>query len=385
MPKRMRSHFDDEIYLYGDTYYYRGNPPGLNRRVEHSLGLKNGTTQKEVIRAKKELLDALSRGGTSGGKRNFASIASLYVDDRELETKNVKNKRRLSEKTFKETKMVMSMHLIPFFGSKKVEQIDQSTFDDYCRYKSRKNLNLVNHRKVLSHFLKWCIRKNYLKYRLELEIPSYAQKDRRERVVLNDDEVRRLISHADGKILLYVSMYLFMGMRNMEICKLRWSEVNFDEKSIFVNPMNNRTRKMRAIPINPYVFKLLKDRKQSSQSDWVFPSAISNGKKPYMDPAGGIRKPWLSLLKSANLSKHLTPHDLRATFETYMHTNPEFTDTQREKMAGAKIDVQKDTYVKMQVEQLRGLENSVNITGLNAIFKGKSGGKSGGRELKKKA
>lgn len=385
MSKREVSHFDDEIVFYGDNAYLRASPEGLNRRVEISLGIKKTATQKDILRRKREVLDSIIRLGGTGGKNTFELVAPLYIKEREKEALNPKH---LSARTLKETQGLMYNHLIPFFGKKRIEKIDQALFDDYCFCKKEKDINLVNHRKVLSHFLKWCVRKNYLRYKSELLIPKGASKPRREREVLTDEEVKRFFENADGKILLYISFYILMGMRNMEICKLRWDEIDFEKKSLFVNPLNNRRRKMRVIPINSFVLKLLKSKRNEAMGDWVFPSARKNGKKPHLDPAGGIRKQWLKLLRAASITKHITPHDMRSTFETFMHTNPNFTDTQREKMAGAKIDVQKDIYVKMQAEQLRGLENSVQIEGLSAILKDKAktaaGGNAGGKQVKKK-
>ncbi len=384
--KRQSVHFDDEIVLWGDTYYYRGTPFGIKKRVERSLNIKKGAAQRDVLKAKKELIDSLEKVGSAGGKNSFSLIAEKYKDVRRLEAKDPK---LLSKATLYETVSIMDNHLIPFYGTQRVEEIDQDSFENYCLIKRKSGLNLVNHRKVLNHFFKWCVHRNYLKYRTEVVIPKMAIKQRRKRSVLTEDEIKSLIKACDEKTLLYVSMYLFMGMRNMEICKLKWSDIDFEKKAIFINPENNRRRKSRAIPVNRYVYNLLQQRKQVAKSAWVFPSAIANGIKPYMDPSGGIRKAWARAIEKAEIKRHITPHDLRATFETFMHTNTGFTDTQREKMAGAQIDVQKDHYVSMQAEQLRGLEESVKIEGMDQIIAEKtgqiSGGKRGGKMPKREA
>jgi hypothetical protein len=50
--RRRSVHFDKEVFIVGDTYYYRGRPQELGRLIERSLNLKEGATQKEV-KAKK--------------------------------------------------------------------------------------------------------------------------------------------------------------------------------------------------------------------------------------------------------------------------------------------------------------------------------------------
>lgn len=389
--KRTPVKFDSELVLWGDSYYYRGTPLGMKKRVERPIGIKKGALQKDVLKAKKEFLESIERAGSAAGKTTFFVVSQKYILEREEEAKDP---TLLSPSSLGETKGVMKNHLIPYFGSCKVEEIDQSTFKDYCMIKKKKGLNLVNHRKVMNHFLKWCVHEKYLKYRLELEIPKHAQKARRERVVLTEDEIKKLIKACEGRVMLYVMMYLFMGLRNSEILMLRWDAIDFSRKALFVNPLSNRRRKARAIPINSFVLELLekeakKPRHSDRRKDYVFPAQRSMGKFPHINPIGGIRKPWMQALKRAGLDGKIQPHDLRSTFETFMHANSKFTDTQREKMAGAQIDVQKDTYVKMQVDHLRGLEESVNVDGIKELIERKTskvtGGKSGGEELNKQA
>lgn len=385
-PKREQTHFDDEIFLVGGIYYYRGTPVGIGRRIESSLEIREGARQKEILLAKKAFLESIERLGSATGRNTIADLGEKYLKDREKEALNPKN---LSGASLYESVHIMRDHIIRVLGKIRIEEMDQKQFKKYCEKRSA--LNLVNHRKVMNHFLKWCVHENFLKYTLVVEIPKSFRKPRRPRAILSDDEITKVVEACEGKVLTYVMLYLFMGMRNMEICKLRWDEVDLENKVIRINPENNRRRKARAIPINRFVLKLLKSGKLENQAtdwrkDYVFPSARSNGVKPYMDPKGGIRKAWLVVLKEAGVDRHLTPHDLRATFEKFMHINTEFTDTQREKMAGAKIDVQKDIYVhELAAKDLKGLEESVQVKGIADILKNKSGGNIGGEKLNKRA
>lgn len=386
MDKRIDVPFDSELCILGDTYYYRGTPPGQKRRVEKSLKIKIGATQKSVIEAKREFLERFAVIGDAKGDKKFRSLAKIYIAERE---KEAENPEFLSQSTLNETRGLMTNHLIPYFGRYDVNEIGQIEFKAYCELGKIKKLNVVNHRKVLSHFLKWCVHNKHLRSHPKIEIPKSARKKRRERVALSDDQVKALVAASEGKILLYVLMYLFMGMRNMEICALRWDEVNLEKGELFVNPKNNRRRKARQIPINSHVLKLLQERRKEVTGEWVFPARIRAAKCPYWNPKGGVRKSWAKALATAGITERITPHDMRATFETWMHINPNFTDTQKEKMAGAKIDVQKDLYVKMQARQLKGLEESVAVDGVGEILNAKTtvqitGGKRGGKSQKSK-
>lgn len=364
--KRQPSHFDDTICYVGDVAYYRGTPEGLKDQIERSLKLKRGASQKDLLRAKKDLLEKIGgRSSSSVYKNQMRSVVPLYLEHRREEAKNPEF---LSEHSLYESVSTMEKHLVPWFGNERLENLDQEGWEAYCEVKCRTH-TLVNHRKVMNHFLKWCVHRKFLKYRPELEIPKRAKRKKRQRAVLTPDETKKVMTAANGKALLYIGMYLLMGMRNMEICKLRWDEVDLELGALQVNPLNNRRRKARAIPINTFVLELLRRLRLKQKGDWVFPSR--KGKKPYLSPKGGIRKAWAKTLSAAGIDRHITPHDLRATFETHMGTLSEFTDIQREKMAGAAIDVQKNDYITMNVDQLRGLEQAVKIEGLDEIFENK--------------
>lgn len=366
-PKRVQSKFDDEIFLLGDVYYYRGTPEGQKVQKEVSLRIRKGAAQKDVLKAKKLFLDGVEISSGTGAPNSFNSVSKHYVAFRSKE--HQKNPLKFSEHSLYETKSMIDLHLEPYFGKMRIENITQPVFADYCQIKFDEGHNLTNHRKVLSHLLKWSVQYGYIKYRAEINIPGHCRKARRQRVVLSDDQVTRLLTAASGNTLLYVMMYLFMGMRNKEICKLRWDEVDLEKQALQINPLNNRRRKARVIPINPFILKLLKARYADSTSDWVLPS--THGKTGHLHPKGAYRKGWYKALASAGITEHITPHDLRATFEKHMHMNSTFTDTQREKMAGASIDVQKNIYVSMDADDLRGLEKSVQMKGLTKLLQTK--------------
>lgn len=372
MPKKdriLRPFGIEDVILIGKTYYYRGTPYGTKKQIEKSLGIKEGAKKKDVLAARERFIESKQHVGSVYGKNSFALIAKKYLAHREEEAKDPNH---LSASSIYECRNLINNHLIPFFGNTRIEEVTQSQFSDYCKIKfEQNNMALPNHRKVINHFLKWCVQYEILKYRPELQIPKFAKKEKRQRRVLTESEIKNLIAACDGSILLYVSMYLLMGMRNMEICKLRWDEIDLKNAALQVNAKSNRTRKARAIPINPMVLNLLRQEKLNAKNDYVFPSKIKDGKYEHIHHGGGFRKSWMKAVERSGIKGNLTPHDLRATFETHMHINTSFTDSQREKMAGAQIDVQKKNYVSMTVDHLRGLESSVQVKGLDSILEKK--------------
>jgi integrase len=289
--------------------------------------------------------------------------------------------------------LFVGKHLGPFLKSKKVEDIDQDLFREFCHkmVKKNKNMSFKHHAKTLNSFLRWCRNEGILKSIPEIRVPKKLKVEKRQREILKADEIKGLFTVLTGRPLLYVALYLLMGLRNMEILKLRWDEISFENVSLRVNPMNNRVRRGRVVPINNFVLDILKQLHKETLSsgnpgEYVFPSR-KGSRKPYRDPSTGFYKQFRKALQEIGVERHITPHDLRATYEKYAHKNKDFTDTQREKMAGASIDVQKTIYVTMDADDLRGLENSVQVDGLDEILKNKTEeflwGKTWGNDPKK--
>lgn len=359
MSEKRKKTQDSEIFLIGKTYYYRGTPPGAESRVEESLRTDNFT---EAKRRKVELVEKYSRAGVTANRLTFGVAATDFLKDRQLEFEI----GAIREGSLREAQYLINDHLKPFFFKYKLEEIDQALFDRYVKHK--KHLVLKNHKKVLSKFFNWCVEKKYVRYVPKYKLPLHEE---REAMPLTDEEVRAVFKYAKGRMLLFCAMYLFMGLRSAESRKLTWSRVDFDRKLIFLPKSQTKTKKLRAVPMNPWVYQLLLREFNARKNEYVFPNHLVGSKvrQPLKPHADSFKKAWAQIKKKGNLRSELIMHDMRATWETHAHLNPSFTDTQREKMAGAKIDVQKDIYVKLDAEKLRPLAEAVVVDGLDEVLR----------------
>ena len=384
MAKRTPVRFDDEIFLVNGTYYFRGFIEGSDQRKEVSLKLKEGALQRDVLAAKKAIKDQLQRVNARDVRATVRSLAPLYLKSRVDEASNPEH---LSASSLYESKHIMNDYLVPYFGATRVSDLTQKRFEEYCLSKEVKDLNKVNHRKVLNHFMKWCLHEEIIGVRVAFEIPKKARKARKQITLPTNEEFSKMLETATNNLLLYIAMYGLQGMRNMEILRLKVSACDMDRREIWIDGKTNRTRTDRSIPMNDFVYQLLRIRLASLKSEYVFPNQRNkSGKTPYTQ---SMNKVFKAHLTKNGINPAITPHNLRAFFETHMHLNTKFTDTQREKMAGAKADVQKKHYVRMQAQALKGLESAVQIPGLEKVFEGKistdlqiPGGKRGGNLTK---
>lgn len=366
MPKRFPTS-DSQIITYEDgTHYIR-----VGDR-ERSLRTKDF---KVAVKKKPAMLLKLDLMGELGFRLRCGDVWDDYLTIRrkmigvEKETGSVKAQRRrktISQGTYNEMVDLWRLHLSKFWETIRFDKVDEDKWTEYCDQSDV--IDLANHGKVFTGFIKYCKSKKFVKYVPDMPIPPV---DRRERRVLKPHEIKKIFEHAQGSCLLFVSMYLFMGMRRKEIMTLKWSDVHLPEGYLRLRKSEVKIRKGRALPINGFVLNLLTMRlvdqgMAGKKTEFVFPHRDSTKKHGDL---GGLKTAWGTIMRKCKFAPgYVTPHDLRATFEAYAHKSTEFTDTQREKFAGASIDIQKKTYVRFDAEDIRGLEAVVKVEGLEAIL-----------------
>ena len=109
-------------------------------------------------------------------------------------------------------------------------------------------------------------------------------------------------SFRDALILL-----LFTGLREQEAFSLKWSDVDFKDKSIKI--LNTKNRKPLILPLTDFLLQLLERRFKTKKSDvWVFPG---EGKKGHItEGRRAVRK----VIDTSGVQFMI--HDLRRTFIT---------------------------------------------------------------------
>lgn len=114
-------------------------------------------------------------------------------------------------------------------------------------------------------------------------------------------------------------MCLFTGQRRGNVMKMRWDSIDLERGVWYLkydeDPAKSNLTKNGAshvVPLMPEAMAVLLARKGKRQNDWVF---NSNG------PTGHYRKPenaWGAVIRKADLTEHLTIHDLRRSHLSWM-------------------------------------------------------------------
>ncbi|MBT8134629.1 MAG: integrase family protein [Gammaproteobacteria bacterium] len=102
----------------------------------------------------------------------------------------------------------------------------------------------------------------------------------------------------------YLYLLLFTGLRRSEASRLQWDDIDFEDRTLTINETMNHL--VYALPLSDFLYELLKKRKATQQSPYVFPSDSERGY--LVEPRTAVKR--LSELSGLTF----TLHDLRRTF-----------------------------------------------------------------------
>lgn len=106
-----------------------------------------------------------------------------------------------------------------------------------------------------------------------------------------------------------IKLLLLTGARRNEVTQARWQYVDWKTGKLEV-PLSKNGRR-RWIKLSSAALDLLRSVKQSSTSDWIFPSAITGR------PCPSLHFPWRRIKKRAGL-EGVRLHDLRHTYASIL-------------------------------------------------------------------
>ncbi|TVR16249.1 MAG: integron integrase [Balneolaceae bacterium] len=188
----------------------------------------------------------------------------------------------------------------------------------------------------------------------ELKTLKRAKKPKRLPVVLNDKEVKLILSKLQGKTRLIVSLFYGSGLRTSEALRIRIADIDFSYKQLTIRRAKGNTDRITMLPesllpdLKNHILKVkhlhqadlekgfghailpkalhIKYPNANKQFHWqyLFPS-----KKRRKDPKTGlffryhidsseIRREVNNVVQSLGINKHVTLHTFRHSFATHL-------------------------------------------------------------------
>jgi len=204
--------------------------------------------------------------------------------------------------------------LISFFKGRRLSQITPKDIDELKLYlrKTRKpatvNRYLSTLRQVFNVAKRW---KMYYGENPVSVSGLLAEDNQRNRVLTPQEEKRLFASSAEHLKPILITAFN-TGMRRGEILSLKWSNVDFDNNMLIIDALNNKSKRVKRVPLNYVMSTMLKQLKLKNQklSEDVF---LSDEGRPLKD----VKTAFLNACRRAEI-QGLRFHDLRHTAATRM-------------------------------------------------------------------
>ena len=223
-------------------------------------------------------------------KRNAVKLPKITVSAAVEELKSQTEKDGKS----KDRQIHLGSHLDAFATAFNVEvqTITASQVSAYLVALPFVERTKANHREDIGFFNRWLILRGYLAKGTDwLEgVQRYSLKKVGQITTFTPAEMRRLIDAADKRILPFIVIAGFAGIRHAEINRLHWQDVDLEENFITVSAEISKTQIRRVVPIKPNLKAfLLRLAKKSGKV--VSVSKISKMLSAAATKAGEVKNP----------------------------------------------------------------------------------------------
>lgn len=239
--------------------------------------------------------------------RTFAEAAAEYLE--RLETSGGKN--------LKPKRMHLRCHLIPYFGQQRADQLKDFALKQYRKKRTdagASHATVNREMATLSHLMRSAVKWKWWAADRAPSIEKEAE-PKKAITILSDDQAGALMKAAmqdqDGRLWLFVAFGLNAAMRHREILGVRYDQINFDTRRVFIPDAKAGEREQ---PITSALADSLK-RQRAMEDDtegWVFPTLIPGQSK--CGHRTNMARPFARAVVRAGMDPDkVTPHTMRHT------------------------------------------------------------------------
>ncbi len=315
----------ESIFLRKDGRYEGRFIKGYDKHQKAEYGYVYASNYSDCKRKKNWALINLKNSPKKTKRKSKETLGYLVNDW--LQSK----KGLIKESSFGRYYCLIETHIIPDIGKIKKHMITSDLINDYLTTKLKKGRldgtgGLSNNTVYdIALILKQTFKRNNLDIST-ITIPKDIGKGKN--LYSNETElIKGNISNLNKAEGLGILLSLFLGLREGEICGLKWNDIDIPNRLLHINQIISRVRcfdekkktkliittpktdsSIRTLPIPDKLMDVLSDMKSKSISD----SYVLTNTSKFMDPRTYYNH-YKIFIKSIGLSNH-TYHDLRHTF-----------------------------------------------------------------------
>ncbi|MEO6151857.1 MAG: site-specific integrase [Croceibacterium sp.] len=287
------------------------------QRIHRVIGRESeGVTREQAERAIESMRTKAREGRLdlpTGRKvhRSFADAATEYLTRLEqVGGKGIKIKRRH-----------LSQRLTPYFGKQRADKLTDFGVQNYIRARlgeGAKQATVNRELATLSHMLNRLIAWKWIKPDARPTIIK-GPEPRKKIVVLSPADQQRLMTAAvgdqDPAAWLFVAFGLHTGMRHAEILRVRWDEIDLEQRRIFIGRAKAGQREQ---PITAALASMLSKERDQREDRTGFVFAATRADKKLGHRARMSRQFERVVVRAGLEPAKVTPHVMRHTAITQL-------------------------------------------------------------------
>lgn len=284
------------VYKKGKDWYIDYYVHG--RRKREKIGPNKRLAHRVLEKRKVELAEDKYLDKKKVAKILFKDFARYY-----LETYAVK------KRSFKTSFVSSIKKLVSEFGDFYLSEITPRMIEEYQTKRSESVSPATVNRDLarLKHMFNKAIEWDQAKDNPVIKIKMLRENNRRLRY-LTQEQFERLVNRAPSHFKPILIAARHTGMRKGEVLSLKWDQVDFRERFIYLTDTKNG--ETREIPMNQTLFGTLRAIPKHLHSPYVFHS--TRGERYF-----NIRKLFVQTCKAAGI-EDFRFHDLRHTFASHL-------------------------------------------------------------------
>jgi integrase len=188
--------------------------------------------------------------------------------------------------------------------------------------------------------------------------------------VLTSDEVRQLLAALEPRERIMVLLDVATGLRQSELFALKWKDVDFSNKQLWVTrsivqQVVGRCKteaSQKPVPLHDHLISSLRSWNRRTPyrtpESWVFASPQNRGKKPYWGQQL-LRHHIRPVAKEQGITKRIGWHTFRRTYSTLLRATGAELKVMQELMRHSTIRVTLDTYTQAATTEKRAAQTAV--------------------------
>ncbi|MBK8943787.1 MAG: site-specific integrase [Ignavibacteriae bacterium] len=200
---------------------------------------------------------------------------------------------------------------VKFIGNVYLNEINQSQIEAYLNYKRKISVYTVQkHLAYLRSAFNYALNQNYILTNYFSNLKNYKIPEKLPKFFKPEEYDLFINSIKEVWFKYIVELAYNTGMRQMEIVKLNWEQIDFGNSNILLNNHSSitKSKKSRVIPFNERTRKILEALYKEKNCELVF---NNNGELYKQDH---ITKKFKKHIRRININQSLNFHSLRHTF-----------------------------------------------------------------------